>query len=244
MHVLQLHEIIYVTDVGQSQHFNSLFELANKLKWAENTKLTHVGFGLINIDGKKISSRIGKTPSLKQLFESAILKAEEVSKLKTSTNIAYDKCGLNSIKYFDMIHNYKTTYEYDEDRMINFNGNTAIYNMYTYARICNIIKKSNVNVNDLCNSIFTITHRLERDICILMMQLPTVLQTIYKTFGFNILTTYVHNLSSKINSFITNKEGRVIDHEYQNSRLLLLFKLKQMYEIIFNLLNMELIETI
>ena len=246
---LQLTEVIYVTDVGQSQHFNSLFELANKMKWDScECKLTHIGFGLINIGGSKISSRNntrlpGKVNvSLRELFVSAINKAKEVSDEKKSIMSTYDKCGLNSIKYFDMTHNYKTSYEYDENRMINFTGNTAIYHMYTYARMCSIITKSKINEDALVNDKFTVSHQIEREICILIFQLKSVLYTLYKTYCFNILTTYIHNLSAKINSYISSKDGRIIGHVYQTSRLLLLLKIKHIYQIVFDILNIELVE--
>ncbi|CAN6541058.1 unnamed protein product [Malus baccata var. baccata] len=55
--------IIYVTDVGQQQHFNMFFEVAKRAGWlptdgALKPKVTHVGFGLVlGEDGKRFRTR-------------------------------------------------------------------------------------------------------------------------------------------------------------------------------------------
>ncbi|MEN9216232.1 MAG: arginine--tRNA ligase, partial [Gloeomargarita sp. HHBFW_bins_162] len=55
--------IIYVTDVGQSQHFAQVFQVAKKAGWLpENVRCIHVPFGLVlGEDGKKFRTRSGET---------------------------------------------------------------------------------------------------------------------------------------------------------------------------------------
>ena len=46
--------ILYVTDAGQSQHFQMVFAAAQKANYIANTSLEHVPFGLVQgEDGKK-----------------------------------------------------------------------------------------------------------------------------------------------------------------------------------------------
>jgi arginyl-tRNA synthetase len=56
--------IIYVTDVGQSQHFKGVFKAARMAGWlpeegsTEGPKVDHVGFGLVlGEDGKRLRTR-------------------------------------------------------------------------------------------------------------------------------------------------------------------------------------------
>ena len=57
--------IIYVTDVGQSQHFKAVFKAARMAGWlpaegdeGDGPKVDHVGFGLVlGEDGKRLRTR-------------------------------------------------------------------------------------------------------------------------------------------------------------------------------------------
>lgn len=56
--------IIYVTDVGQSQHFQMIFAAAKKAGWLKDPpdapRLDHVAFGLVmGEDGQKFKTRSG-----------------------------------------------------------------------------------------------------------------------------------------------------------------------------------------
>ena len=71
--------IIYVTDQGQSMHFEGVFQVAMKASWIpENCSLEHVPFGLVQgIDGKKLKTREGDTIRLKDLLSESIKRAKK-----------------------------------------------------------------------------------------------------------------------------------------------------------------------
>jgi len=50
--------------------------------------------------------------------------------------------GLSSIKYFDLKQNRINDYAFDFDRMLDPEGDTGVYLLYQYVRICSIIEKS------------------------------------------------------------------------------------------------------
>ena len=67
--------VLYVTDVGQAQHFEMVYKAANLAGYydASKTQLKHVPFGLVQgEDGKKFKSRSGDTVKLKDLLDEAI----------------------------------------------------------------------------------------------------------------------------------------------------------------------------
>ena len=47
-----------------------------------------------------------------------------------------------AIKYFDLRQNRVTDYKFSYDKMLDTKGNTAVYLLYSFARINSIIKKS------------------------------------------------------------------------------------------------------
>ena len=50
-----------------------------------------------------------------------------------------------AIKYYDLKQNRISTYFFDYEKMLDPKGNTAVYLMYSYARICSILRKAEVN---------------------------------------------------------------------------------------------------
>eukprot|EP00955_Chlamydomonas_euryale_P111443 366066-Chlamydomonas_euryale.AAC.1 len=72
--------IIYVTDVGQSSHFEMVFAAARKAGWlatdgGTGARVSHVGFGLVlGEDGKRMKTRSGDTVRLVELLDEARAK--------------------------------------------------------------------------------------------------------------------------------------------------------------------------
>jgi arginyl-tRNA synthetase len=50
--------------------------------------------------------------------------------------------GVSAIKYYDLKQNRVQNYVFSFDKMLNPNGNTGVYLLYMYVRICSIINKS------------------------------------------------------------------------------------------------------
>ena len=50
-----------------------------------------------------------------------------------------------AVKYFDLKQNRVKNYKFDYNKMLDPKGDSAVYLLYAYARMCSIIKKSGVN---------------------------------------------------------------------------------------------------
>ena len=53
---------------------------------------------------------------------------------------------LRSARYFDLKQNRMTDYRFSFDAMLDSKGNTAVYLLYAYARICSIFRKGNIQL--------------------------------------------------------------------------------------------------
>lgn len=61
--------IIYITDLGQKDHFDLIFAGARKIGWLTTQRVEHMGFGcVLGEDGKKFKTRNGKTVKLLDLL--------------------------------------------------------------------------------------------------------------------------------------------------------------------------------
>lgn len=75
--------IIYVTDAGQQQHFQTVFAAARRAGWLPDPKqhklprVDHVGFGVVlGEDGKKFKTRSGDVVRLVDLLDEAKRRTE------------------------------------------------------------------------------------------------------------------------------------------------------------------------
>lgn len=144
--------VLYVTDAGQSQHFDMVFQVAKQAGFVpEIASLEHVPFGLVQgADGKKFATRSGDTVKLKDLLNESICMASEDLKQRSENEGVSEEVldrvaktvGIGAVKYADLSMNRESNYRFSYDRMLSLNGNTAPYMLYAYARICGIIRKS------------------------------------------------------------------------------------------------------
>ncbi len=68
---------------------------------------------------------------------------------------AAEKIGMAAVKYFDLKQNRISNYEFSYDKMLDTKGNTAVYLLYSYARLCSIIRKSGYSESQLDELIHT-----------------------------------------------------------------------------------------
>mmetsp|Transcript_7409 Transcript_7409/g.20497 ORF Transcript_7409/g.20497 Transcript_7409/m.20497 type:complete len:576 (-) Transcript_7409:409-2136(-) len=166
---LKADQIIYVTDVGQGKHFNAVFDAANRAGWLDtnrNTKikLDHVGFGLVmGEDGKRFRTRSGGTVPLRSLLREAQSRCFESLRARNSAldnkelMEASHIMAIAAVKYADLHNNRLTNYVFSYDRMLDMKGNTAVYLLYTHARISTLLSRVEDQV-----SIYMKSMRLDR----------------------------------------------------------------------------------
>ena len=99
--------VLYVTDIGQAQHFQMVFDAARAVGYInDSVQLIHVPFGLVQgEDGKKFKSRSGDTVKLKDLLDEAVrLAAKEIvtrreaeEESNTSEEAPHDESALKQL---------------------------------------------------------------------------------------------------------------------------------------------------
>ena len=111
---------IIINEVGneQSLYFKQLFEIEKILGWYKDGQRVHVGHGLYMMDGKKMSTRAGKTVKLDEVLTEAIERAKKLEKADKArkpadANALARQVGVGAIKYFDLSHQPSTNINFD-----------------------------------------------------------------------------------------------------------------------------------
>lgn len=206
--------VLYVTDAGQSQHFEMVFEAAKLADFVpEEASLEHVPFGLVQgEDGKKFATRSGDTVKLKDLLDESVrIASEDIrsrSKDEESLGQRLDAVsqvvGIGAVKYADLSMNRESNYRFSYERMLSLNGNTAPYMLYAYARICGIIRKASgqENVESIEwpeASEIIITDDTELELIRNLVRLPDILNEVERDLYPNRLCDYLFETSQKFN---------------------------------------------
>ena len=81
IHEMKADWVIYVVDSGQALHFQQVFAAAREAGWVGETRLDHVGFGVVQgEDKKKFKTRAGKSVRLIDLLDEARERATTIMK--------------------------------------------------------------------------------------------------------------------------------------------------------------------
>jgi arginyl-tRNA synthetase len=208
--------IIYVVDVGQSSHFEQVFQVARRAGWlTDAVEAQHVPFGLVQgEDGKKLKTRAGDTVRLRDLLEEAIDRAKAditqrlANEARTEPADFIDHVatvvGLSSVKYADLSQNRTSNYIFSYDKMLAMQGNTAPYLLYVYARIAGIGRKGGIDLSDflsVANTVFILTEPTEFVLAKHLLGLEDVINTVATELLPNRLCQYLFELSQKFNQF-------------------------------------------
>lgn len=223
--------VIYVVDSGQGQHFELLFEGAKIAGWwdPQTKRVDHVGFGVVlGEDNKKFKTRSGDTVRLVDLLDEARERSLKILKDRAQSDdlteeeqlSAAEAIGYGAVKYADLKSNRLTNYKFSFDRMLDLNGNTAVYLLYAHARIASIVRKSGMDIEALKeNAQVELVHPSELGLAKAILRFPEVVESVLQDLMPNKLCDFLYELSEYANDFFTN--CRVIGTEQQASRLLL-----------------------
>ncbi|MFZ3301194.1 MAG: arginine--tRNA ligase [Microgenomates group bacterium] len=207
---------IVINEVGseQSLYFKQLYEIEKILGWYKEGQRVHVGHGLFLLDGKKMSTRAGKTVKLDEVLVEAI---ERAKKLGNTDDETAKQVGIGAIKYFDLSHQPMTNINFDWDSMFSMDGNSSPYIQYTVARINSLVAKGKVTKNLKIEEI-TLNDE-ETAILRKLAQFQEIIVTAAKSYSPNILCNYLYDLASKFNT-LYNKH-KIVGSEEEEFRLLL-----------------------
>ena len=152
--------------------------------------------------------------------------------------------GLSSVKYFDLRQNRVQNYVFSFDKMLDPKGNTGVYLLYMYVRICSIIAKSKYSIDDLKTSEegFVLTNNSEKELALTILRLPEQLELALSTLQLNCICDLLYEIAVKIGEFYN--ESKVIDSPEEKSRILLLEATRKVMAKTFDLLGMKTIEKI
>ena len=210
---------LYVVGTPQKQHFEMVFQVAKKAGFmSHNHQAVHVNFGsVLDTDGKVLKSREGEVIKLHDLLEEAIRRAKQSIDDKNPDLLGEEReevaraVGIGAVKYADLSTERTKDYVFDWDKMLSFEGNTAPYLQYAYARISSIFRKwggdresLTTNLESLMESELSNLRSEEILLSRRLVEFPSILDDSVSTFSPHKLCKHLHSIASSFASFYEN----------------------------------------
>jgi len=145
---------IYVVGQEQKLHFQQVFEIARRMGYEEIAdRSIHIAFGPVtDVAGNRFSMRKGTAIFLDEVLDEAVTRAratigEKIAEGKTElsppeVDTVGEMIGVAAVVYHDLYQGPERGIRFDWDKMLSFDGNTALYIQYTHARCRSILRKA------------------------------------------------------------------------------------------------------
>lgn len=144
---MQGDKLLYVVGAEQILHFTQVFRVLDKLdgSW-KDVQRVHAPFGLMKMDGKKMSTRRGKVVFLQDVLDEAAQRALSVIDSKTpdlpDKEAVAEAVGIGAVVFGDLRSRRMLEVDFNMDEMVSMEGETGPYLQYTYARAASLLRKA------------------------------------------------------------------------------------------------------
>lgn len=139
---------IYVVGQDQSYHFEQLFAVLKKMGHPKADNCFHVGFGRISSGDEEFSTRHGKIILLEDFLDETYHKVLEIMSdgnfdmSDEERSATAEAIAVASVKFLYLKAGRDNNIAFTWEEMLDFNGDTAPYILYSYARARSILRRA------------------------------------------------------------------------------------------------------
>ncbi len=218
------YKCLYVVAYQQNLHFKQLFQVLKLMDFAGADDMEHVAFGMVSMEDGSMSTRKGHVVWLQEVLDKAVEKAHAIIEeknpdIKNKDEIA-ESVGVGAVVFSALWNNRIKDIVFSYDKVLNFDGETAPYVQYTYARCASALRKGgDIDFDNMDLSAITTDEGYD------------VIKSVI-TFGDSVrlaaklrepcyVTRHVVDLAEKFNRFYIDHRILVDDAPTRNARLAL-----------------------
>lgn len=218
------YKCLYVVAYQQNLHFKQLFQVLKLMDFDGAEDMEHIAFGMVSMEDGAMSTRHGHVVWLQEVLDKAVEKARNIIEeknpnIKNKNEIA-ESVGVGAVVFSALWNNRIKDIVFSFDKVLNFDGETAPYVQYTYARCASALRKGGEIDYDNADLNSVITDEGYE-----------VIKSVL-TFGDSIrlsaklrepcyVTRHIVDLASKFNKFYIGHRIVVDDAKVRNARLIL-----------------------
>ncbi|MGO5075173.1 arginine--tRNA ligase [Clostridium sporogenes] len=239
------HKCIYVVGTPQALHFKQVFTTLKLMghDWADDCK--HVGFGLVKLANKKLSTRNGDVVFLEYLLNQSVEETlkiinEKNPNLKNKEETA-KKLGIGAVVFTYLKNNRERDIVFDWKEILSFDGETGPYVEYSYARGKSVLRKAGELIGEVDYS--KLSSKEEFELAKLLGGFNDAIMNAINKLEPSMVTRYVIEVAKAFNKFY-NAHGilNAEDNDVKLARVKLVEATCQVIKNALNLLGIDVVE--
>lgn len=259
----QFNKCLYITGMEQQLHFAQVFAVIKKMGYQWSDELVHIPYGLVSLNGAKLSSRNGTVIYAEDILEEAVKRAKAMMEEKNPNLDNKDKVagivGIGAVIFHDLFNQRIKNVNFSWDEILNFDGATGPYIQYTYARAKSILRKAvaqkkeeGANKENQCSQLNEVIENYSEDVNHLaftessayevikqLAEYKAVIQEASKRYEPCVIARYVYSLSNAFNKFYQDCPILSASEEVKEARLFLVDVVQKVIKDAMALLGIE-----
>lgn len=218
------YKCLYVVAYQQNLHFKQLFQVLKLMGFAGADDMEHVAFGMVSMEDGSMSTRKGHVVWLQEVLDKAVEKARAIIEEKNPDTKNKDEIaesvGVGAVVFSALWNNRIKDIVFSYDKVLNFDGETAPYVQYTYARCASALRKGgDIDFDNM--DLATITTDEGYDVIKSVITFGDSVRLAAKLREPCYVTRHVVDLAEKFNRFYIDHRILVDDAPTRNARLAL-----------------------
>ena len=196
---------LYVTGLEQSLHFKQVFKAIELMGYKWYTNLVHVPYGLVSLEGAKLSTRNGNIIYAEDILDEAVKRAaesiEEKNPKLVNKEMVAKKVGIGAVIFHDLFNQRIKDVDFSWDDVLSFEGTTGPYVQYTYARAKSILRKSNVEIENKNICYDALTDDVTFELIKILSGYEEAVKNAANRYEPSIVARYIISVASSFNKF-------------------------------------------
>ena len=235
---------LYVTGQEQKLHFAQVFKVVELLgnDWAKD-ELIHIPYGLVSLEGAKLSTRSGNIIYAEDILLEAISKIKEIIEEKNPDIPDKDetakKIGVGAVLFNDLYNQRIKDVSFKWEKLLNFDGETGPYVQYTYARCASIIRKLDGYTPSKEVDYSVLTDADSMELLKEISRFPKVILDAAEKYEPSVVARFAVDVAQAFNKFYNANRINVDEENIRNSRASLVYITKKTIKYALLLLGIE-----
>lgn len=231
---------LYVVGAEQETYFKQLRAALKEMGFNWWDQIEHISFGLMNLNGKKMSTRKGNVVSLEDVLNDSIdlarkQIAEKNPDLENADEVAKE-VGVGAVIFHDLKNYRRNAVNFKLEDVVKFEGETGPYVQYARARAESILRKG--GIRDFSDVDLTKAGAEAWELISFLSQYSEAIKRAALNYDPSVIAKYALELAKKFNQYYAHT--RILDKdEAQPARLALTQAVSDVLKSALDLLDIK-----
>ena len=237
-----LDQCVWVVGSDQNLYFQQMFKIFELLGYPFFRGCSHMSYGMVTLQGSKMSSRAGEFILLDELMDEVVEKAgEEVIKRHPEMHLddvkkTANMIGIGALKYEILKVERNKGVDFNPKKAIEFEGNTGPYIQYMAVRCGAILKKSRQSVSGENTDVYRPKEQ-EKDLMRKILEFEGAAKRAAEQLKPNLICNYAFELATLFSKFY--EHCQVVGSDKEEYRRPLVKKTRDILADCLTLLRIE-----